>query len=70
MKKLVLMLAVVFSMSFFACGNKEAAAETEATDTVAVETEVVAAEVVDTLTNDTTVVVEEATEAAPVEEAK
>ena len=53
MKKLVLMLAVVFSMSFFACGNKEAAAE-----------------VVDTLTNDTTVVVEEAAEVAPVEEAK
>lgn len=30
MKKLVLMLAVAFSMSFFACGNKEAAAEAEA----------------------------------------
>lgn len=71
MKKLVLMLAVVFSMSFFACGNKEAAAEAEvAADTVAVETETVVAEAVDTLTNDTTVVVEEAAEVAPVEEAK
>lgn len=71
MKKLVLMLAVVFSMSFFACGNKEAAAEVEvAADTVAVVTEEAAAEVVDTLTNDTTVVVEEAAEVAPVEEAK
>lgn len=30
MKKLVLMLAVAFSMSFFACGNKEQAAEAEA----------------------------------------
>ena len=29
MKKLVLMLAVAFSMSFVACGNKEAAAEAE-----------------------------------------
>ncbi|MCM1068013.1 MAG: hypothetical protein NC418_10620 [Muribaculaceae bacterium] len=44
MKKLVLMLAVVFSMSFFACGNKEQAAE--ATEEAAVVEEV--AEVVDT----------------------
>lgn len=73
MKKLVLMLAVVFSMSFFACGNKEAAAETEAeaaADTVAVETVAAVEEVVDTLTNDTVVVAEEVVEAAPVEEAK
>ncbi|MDE6524190.1 MAG: hypothetical protein K2L66_01400 [Paramuribaculum sp.] len=54
MKKLVLMLAVVFSASLFACGNKNAAeAEAAATDSVeavvAVETEAV----VDTLTNDT-----------------
>lgn len=71
MKKLVLMLAVVFSMSFFACGNKEAAAETvEAADTVAVVEEVAAAEVVDSLTNDTTVVVEEAAEVAPAEAAQ
>lgn len=54
MKKLVLMLAVVFSASLFACGNKNAA-ETEAAATdsveafVAVETEAVC----DTLTNDT-----------------
>ncbi|MDE5628952.1 MAG: hypothetical protein K2I69_05265 [Muribaculaceae bacterium] len=42
MKKLVLMLAVVFSMSFFACGNKEAAAET--TEAPEVVEEVVAEE--------------------------
>lgn len=63
MKKLVLMLAVVFSMSFFACGNKEAAAETEAP---AVE-EVPAAVVVE---EDTTVAVEgDSVVAAVVEEA-
>lgn len=54
MKKLVLMLAVVFSASLFACGNKNAAeTEVAATDSVeavvAVETEAVC----DTLTNDT-----------------
>ncbi|MDE5719484.1 MAG: hypothetical protein K2I34_01775 [Paramuribaculum sp.] len=54
MKTFVLMLAVVFSASLFACGNKNAAeAEAAATDSVeavvAVETEAV----VDTLTNDT-----------------
>ena len=56
MKKLVLTLAVVFSMSFFACGNKEQAAEATEEAPVATE-EVVAAveENVDTLTNDTTV---------------
>lgn len=43
MKKLVLMLAVAFSMSFVACGNKEAAAEAEATPEVAEVTEVVEA---------------------------
>lgn len=75
MKKLVLMLAVVFSMSFFACGNKEAAAENEvAADTVAVEAvEAVVAEA-DTCNaccGDSTVVAEEVAEAAaPVEEAK
>ncbi|MDE6121384.1 MAG: hypothetical protein K2F63_06305 [Muribaculaceae bacterium] len=39
MKKLVLMAAVVFSMSFFACSNKEQAAEAEApvVEEVAVE---------------------------------
>lgn len=34
MKKLVVMLAVVFSMSFVACGNKEAATETTAPEEV------------------------------------
>lgn len=64
MKKLVLMLAVAFSMSFFACGNKEAAAEAaaeEAVDTVVV-VEAAAEELVDTLTQDT--VVAEVVEAA------
>lgn len=53
MKKLVLMLAVVFSMSFFACGNKEQAAEATVEETPAVEevAEVVAAEV-DSITPD------------------
>ena len=45
MKKLVLMLAVVASVSLFSCGNAEKAAEN--TDTAAVvETEVVEAAVV------------------------
>ena len=60
MKKLVLMLAVVFSMSFFACGNKEQAAETEAAEAPVEEVAPVAEEVtvaVDSL-NDTTAVVE------------
>ena len=35
MKKLVLMLAVVFSASLFSCGNKAAEATVEAADTVA-----------------------------------
>lgn len=74
MKKLVLMAAVVFSMSFFACGNKEQAAETEAPaeEVVAPVEEVVAAEV-DTLANaegDTAVVAEVVEAAAPAEEAK
>lgn len=46
MKKLVLMLAVAFSMSFVACGNKEAAAEaTEEVPAVEEVTETVAEEV-------------------------
>ncbi len=64
MKKLVLMLAVVFSMSFFACGNKEQAAETEVAEAPVEEVAPVAEEVtvaVDSL-NDSTAVVE-ATEA-------
>lgn len=43
MKKLVLLLAVVFSVSLFSCGNGEKKAE--ATDSVAADTVVVAAEV-------------------------
>ena len=66
MKKLVLMLAVVFSMSFFACGNKEqateVAAEEPATEEVAEPVEE-AAVVVDSVANDSTVVVEGAAEA-------
>ncbi len=60
MKKLVLTLAVVFSMSFFACGNKEQAAEAEAAEATVEEAAPVAEEVavaVDSL-NDTTAVVE------------
>ncbi|MDE6196983.1 MAG: hypothetical protein K2F91_03845 [Muribaculaceae bacterium] len=58
MKKLVLMLAVVFSMSFFACGNKEQAAEAEAPATeevvvAPVEEEVAVVE--DSVLNDSTV---------------
>lgn len=73
MKKLVLMAAVVFSMSFFACGNKEQAAEVPAEEVAPVE-EVAAVEAtVDTLANaagDTTVVADVEAEVAPVEEAK
>ncbi len=48
MKKLVLFLAVAFSVSLFSCGgsDKKAEADTVATDTVAVVEETVA-EVVD-----------------------
>ena len=66
MKKLFLSFAVIAGLSMISCGNKaENANEAEATDSVAVEE---AAEVVDTLTNDTTVVVEAAEAAAPVAE--
>lgn len=47
MKKLVLMLAVAFSMSFFACGNKEAAAPEVVEEVV----EEVAEEVADSCCN-------------------
>ena len=47
MKKLVLLLAVVFSASLFSCGNK--AAEATATDTV----DTAAVETVDTAAVDT-----------------
>ncbi|WP_303642991.1 hypothetical protein [uncultured Duncaniella sp.] len=73
MKKLVLMFAVVFGMSFFACGNKEAAAEAtaEACDSACTEVAEVAAaaEVVDSL-GDSTVVAEVAEVAAPAEAAQ
>lgn len=66
MKKLVLMLAVAFSMSFVACGNKEAAAEAaEAADTAAVVEEVVVAEV-DTCCADSDTVAAAAVEVAEV----
>ncbi len=61
MKKLVLSIAVIASMSLFACGGSSDK-QAEAVDTVAAE-EVVAAEeevveAVDTLANDTVVVAE------------
>lgn len=71
MKKLFLSFAVIAGLSMISCGNKaENANEAEATDSVACEevAAVEAAEVVDTLTNDTTVVVEAAEAAAPVAE--
>ena len=71
MKKLFLSFAVIAGLSMISCGNKaENANEAEATDSVAVEevAAVEAAEVVDTLNNDTTVVVEAAEAAAPVAE--
>ncbi len=58
MKKLVLLLAVVFSVSLFSCGNGNKAAE--AADTVAAEAPVVVEEVaevaVDSVAADTAVV--------------
>ena len=71
MKKLFLSFAVIAGLSMISCVNKaENANESEATDSVAVEevAAVEAAEVVDTLTNDTTVVVEAAEAATPVAE--
>lgn len=69
MKKLFLSFAVIAGLSMISCDNKAENAN-EATDCVAVEevAAVEAAEVVDTLTNDTTVVVEAAEAAAPVAE--
>ncbi len=75
MKKIVLSLAVLFSVALVSCGNK--AAEATDTDTMPAETiEAVAVEEsVDTTTKDTTVAVEavEATETpaeTPAEAAK
>jgi len=60
MKKLVLLLAVVFSASLFSCGNSEQKAE--ATDSVAADTIVAVEETVavDTTANDTVVAVDAA----------
>ncbi len=63
MKKLVLMLAVVFSASLFSCGNSDKKAE--ATDSAAVDTAIVVEETVAVDTNaagqaDTTVTVDAA----------
>lgn len=62
MKKLVFALAVVFSMSFVACGNKEAANEnaeccdsTNCTETVANEAATLVNEVVDSAKVDSVV---------------
>lgn len=52
MKKLVLMAAAIVAVSFASCGNKAANAETEATDSVAVE-ETVVEEVVEVAEPDT-----------------
>ena len=49
MKKLVLMLAVVFSASLFSCGNSDKKAE--ATDSAAVDTAIVVEETVAVDTN-------------------
>ena len=67
MKKLVLLLAVVFSVSLFSCSNAEQ--NTEATDTAAVApVEEVAPVATDTTAQDTTAAPAEG-EAAPAEAA-
>ncbi len=69
MKKIVLSLAVLFSVALVSCGNKTA--ETTDSETVATETiaEGAVEETVDTATKDTTVAVEavEATAEVPAE---
>ena len=62
MKKLVLLLAVVFSVSLFSCGNA-AKTETAADSAVVVVEEVAVA--VDTVTGDTVVAVEAAAVEVP-----
>lgn len=70
MKKLFLSFAVIAGFSMVSCGNKaENATEAEATDSVEVVEAAAVEEVVDTLTNDTTAVVE-TVEAAAEEPAK
>lgn len=69
MKKLVLLLAVVFGVSFVACNqaeNTEAAADSAATDSAVVE----AVDSVAVVDSAAAVVDSAATEAAPAEEAK
>ena len=70
MKKLFLSFAVIAGFSMVSCVNKaETATEAEATDSVEVVEATAVEEVVDTLTNDTTAVVE-TVEAAAEEPAK
>lgn len=70
MKKLFLSFAVIAGFSMVSCDNKaENATEAEATDSVEVVEAAAVEEVVDTLTNDTTAVVE-TVEAAAEEPAK
>ncbi len=64
MKKLVLLLAVAFSVSMFSCGNSEKAEE--AADTVAVEEAVVEEPVVEEVAD--SVVADSAAVEAPVAE--
>lgn len=65
MKKLVLLLAVVFGVSFVSCGNAEQAAE--AVDSAVVDSAVVDSAVVDSVADTAAAVVDSA--AAVVEEA-
>lgn len=72
MKKLVLMLAVAFSVSLFSCGNGEANKAADTVDSTAAPVEEVAAvveETVDSAADSATVVAAEVAE-APVEAAK
>lgn len=69
MKKLVLALAVAFSMTMFACSNNAEKAEAEeapATEEVAAPVAEAAEEVADSCCDSTTVVEAEVVEAAPV----
>lgn len=66
MKKVILMLAVAFSMTMFSCANKNAENAAEETPAV-VEEEVVAAPVEEVATEATEEVATEGTEAAATE---
>lgn len=63
MKKLVLLLAVAFSVSMFSCGNGDAAATADTTDTAAAPAEEVAAPAAE----EAEVAVEEVTDSAATE---